>query len=444
MTLGLGQDYGQTQASNIFKQSVIGSPQGVMENIRLGQAGSPDQLRALISMGIPFGSKSSPDEIMNQIVAKLPAILNQAGPGLELQMARAYGLDKIFNDPMDLLRLSTKEGQEEYKARQKLVEKYKDQITMAPKVQLAWAEFSMQLQAAGAQIQSVFGKGLLALADPLKHLSDSFAHLMRIFLDSPAVQQVIKTLSEWIDKLAAKMQKLTVTDIDNFISKIKEWLPTMDQLKNAMADFVAVLKGAVTVLSWIAEQGNKSGPGAVIGGITAPAANWVRKLFGLPPIATGPTSDGTAPPPKPTGPTGDPFAPGASNPFQFNTGVPGIPGGGFGGNPIAGAGGAFSGMPFTSIPGGGGGSLGPPGVHIIPPGTGSESQPLWSGAARGMIPASPNGSGSNAVQSAPEQRSRVGPGPLSASNWQSSRTSSLVVRNVPGANIFLTAAGMTA
>jgi hypothetical protein len=100
-------------------------------------------------------------------------------------------------------------------------------------------------------------------------------------------------------------------------------------------------------------------------------------------------------------------------------------------------------MPFTSIPGGGGAGLGPPGVHIVPPGTKSESQPLWSGAARSMIPKSQGFPGSD-VQNAPERQSRVGPGPLSASNWQSSRTSSLVVRNVPGANIFLTAAGMTA
>jgi hypothetical protein len=33
-------------------------------------------------------------------------------------------------------------------------------------------------------------------------------------------------------------------------------------------------------------------------------------------------------------------------------------------------------------------------------------------------------------------------GPLDANNWQSNRTSSLVVRNVPGANMFMTANGM--
>jgi hypothetical protein len=38
---------------------------------------------------------------------------------------------------------------------------------------------------------------------------------------------------------------------------------------------------------------------------------------------------------------------------------------------------------------------------------------------------------------------RGGPGPLSLNNWQMNRTTSLVVRNVPGANMFMTAAGMT-
>jgi hypothetical protein len=34
-------------------------------------------------------------------------------------------------------------------------------------------------------------------------------------------------------------------------------------------------------------------------------------------------------------------------------------------------------------------------------------------------------------------------GPLDVNNWQSNRVSSLVVRNVPGSNVFLSAAGMT-
>jgi hypothetical protein len=34
-------------------------------------------------------------------------------------------------------------------------------------------------------------------------------------------------------------------------------------------------------------------------------------------------------------------------------------------------------------------------------------------------------------------------GPLSMNNWQMNRTANLVVRNVPGANLFMTAAGMT-
>jgi hypothetical protein len=35
------------------------------------------------------------------------------------------------------------------------------------------------------------------------------------------------------------------------------------------------------------------------------------------------------------------------------------------------------------------------------------------------------------------------PGPLSMNNWQMNRTASLVVRNVPGSNIFMSAQGMT-
>jgi hypothetical protein len=36
-----------------------------------------------------------------------------------------------------------------------------------------------------------------------------------------------------------------------------------------------------------------------------------------------------------------------------------------------------------------------------------------------------------------------GRGPLDADNWQSSRVTALNIRNVPGSNVFMTAAGMT-
>jgi hypothetical protein len=70
---------------------------------------------------------------------------------------------------------------------------------------------------------------------------------------------------------------------------------------------------------------------------------------------------------------------------------------------------------------------------------------MGTAAAAKMTPQSFSGQGAfgrlGGQQSSSVAKSQKGP--LSADNWQMNRTTSLVVRNVPGANLFMTAAGMT-
>jgi hypothetical protein len=66
-------------------------------------------------------------------------------------------------------------------------------------------------------------------------------------------------------------------------------------------------------------------------------------------------------------------------------------------------------------------------------------------AAKEMSPQSPinNRFGTWIGSSDTPQKGGSRPGPLSMNNWQMNRTASLVVRNVPGSNIFMSAQGMT-
>jgi methyl-accepting chemotaxis protein len=434
--LGLGQDYGRTQASAIFNQSLMGSPLAAQQKIALGMHGAYDEYQALIKLGVdPTKGKTEPQEIERFLVKRIPEIMNMGGPGRGLMYAENFGLTKFF-DPMTLMRLSTKEGQKEYEEKQKLIDQYKDLVKITPKAQKAWTELELQLQAAKAQLESVFGEALADLASPLRHLSESFGQLVRTLMQSPEVQRVIRKLGRWIDELATKMKKVTEEDIKEFIKEIKGWLPTMEQFKSAMKDFVEILQAAVSILRFIKDlvpAGSSMGTAATAGGATGihgflernvpflSDQNLItqgRKLLGLPPAAA-PTSPTTSNTPSST-------SPGGRSGLGFNI---------FGGG--------------SGLSGGvaGPGSFAP---NITGPtssfGPGMFNFGNWSGAANKMVPPPPGGGGFMGDRFGNWKTGPTGassPGPQSMNNWQMNRVANLVVRNVPGSNLFMSAAGMT-
>jgi hypothetical protein len=387
----------------------------------------------------PEMQKLSPDELMDLVVKRLPSVLNKAGPALRLRMAESFKIGSLGIDPMTALRLSTQKGQEEYEEMRKLKEEYAPKMKISERAQKAWTLLEIQLQAAGAQIQSIFGEKLADLAGPLKHLSEGFTELVRTLMKSPAVKAAIEKLAEWIEWLANKMKELGEKDIQNFIDEIKKLLPDMETFKTDMKDLVAILHGAVTLLGWlkywnqtpaevlsdVQTRAGVGGPNSkgIPGTVTVTPAgksifNSIQNALTSPII--GNRSQTTAPA-APAAPSAPGFGAGAS-PIRF---------GGLGGfaddTPSLGGWSSTIGSNIPSIstfPGGGGARGG------------------WGGAARSMIPQ--RGGGAFGPPQSPAQPNQAStPGPLSMNNWQMNRTASLVVRNVPGSNIFMTAAGMT-
>ena len=76
--------------------------------------------------------------------------------------------------------------------KKQLTEQYKEQLKITPKALRAWTELELQFQVAKASLESAFGEKLAALAEPLKHLSEGFARLVKVFMDTPEVQKAIK------------------------------------------------------------------------------------------------------------------------------------------------------------------------------------------------------------------------------------------------------------
>jgi len=416
-----------------------------------------------------------------------------------------------------------------------LTKQYKEQLKITPRALRAWSELEIQFQAAKASLESAFGESLADLAEPLKELSQGFANIIRTLIKTPEMQKFIAWLAEQIHNLADKMNKLSEKDISDYIQKVKDALPSLEEFESYMDKFVNILKSAVKILNLFipaetkpepalptGAQGYKDetgtglraapygrelstgirqffgGTGAafreapVVPGAMAtgqqnvrpfnafgqfdpnkqdtyapPGSNWSSTTINLgrgaqaipPSIFANPFSSkdtsGVFPNPPGYTPQAPPAPPtsksGITPPSTF--GAPGTPAPSITG----GAPSTFGapGTPAPSITGGAPSTFGSwlfgksslaPGVGYNPSadpfGAGaSATMDTWSNAATKMAPPTPNPADTGKDSTGTNGAAKLGP--LSYNNWQSSRVANLVVRNVPGSNIFMTAAGMT-
>lgn len=470
MVLGLGGDYGRVQAAQIFGQGLMSNPTAALQNVAAGLHGDPDKMRPLLAAGIDvFGGKLDPDEVLDKVMERASDAMRAAGPQVALRIARAYGFDQLIDVPT-LIRLTTDEGREQLKIKKELTAKYKEEMKISPRAQKAWAELSMQLQAAGAQIQTFLGESLADLAEPLKELSEGFAHLVKTLLESKTMRDIIKSLGDTLKKWAEQLKGITEQDIKAFFDDFKG---VMGLLKNAFHVFTFMLERAVPVLRWIATTffgwkqnwGHRAFGERWLHSPSNPIGDWLLgtgKTFlrnlGATPAFGGTPQPGSrefrppnaiddmnnrinkdpmsTPPPAPTTPPGPTTTAPGNNSFTFNPNAPGVssffgtavPSGTTYGNPNRDP------RDYRGIYGQGALPFGLPGEMGAP-----FKPQSWNPAVQGMGP-----SNNVFAMMGGFGKSGSGQGPLDTNNWQSSRTTSLTIRNVPGANMFMTATGMTA
>jgi hypothetical protein len=438
--LGLGgsANYGRVQASTIYNQSYLDNPMGSLQAVQRGLGGSSDELRGLAAAGIPFGTKMSSTEVLDKIIDKTMEVVKRAAPGTELMVTKAYGLDKFLSES-DIMRMVTEEGRKEILEKRELIKAHEKELQLSPKAQKGWADLELQFQIARASMQTIFGEKLRDLAKPLGRLSEGFAHLIKVLMDSPTVQKVMKRLADGIDWLAKKLKDLTEDDIKKFIDKIKEWLPTLEEFKNAMKGFVSALQTVVSVLNTLFPQKSPLASAAQAAGAGS-VHNWLDKH--LTPAGKKLLNFDSG-----LKPTQAPTAQSPSTPQSSSAAAPA---------PTSSAS-SKSAASFLS-PNIGGGLVGGAGAtdsNLFNPGSFAG---VKSGLTAPSATAPPSPSAANGLSPQPSFSDRFGnwsgssdtpqkggsrPGPLSMNNWQMNRTASLVVRNVPGANIFMSAQGMT-
>lgn len=472
MMMGLGGDYGRTQASMIYNQSFLSNPANVLQNIRSGLGGNQEQLQPLLAMGIPFGTKMSPDEVLTKILEKLPSMMRNVKPGTELMWAQAVGLNKIFTDPMDLMRIFSEEGRKEMLEQQKKIEAYKKEFSLSKESQKALADLNIQLMAAKAQIESIFGEKLAKLATPLAHVSEGFVKVVRTLMNTEIVDKILNKISQWLEQFATYLEKGTVEkDIKDFLGDIKAWGGKLEEIIKVLEDFGHILKTVVDALAWVWNKLSLFRGGQALSPYT-PAAPGESTFATTPrtqhPMArpgapmghpgprvapTGPGAPGTpgAAPTTPGAPGGPTIVPGGTAPrpadrFGFLGGGTNVGGNRFAALNFGGSRGAFLnqnaafGKDGNLAFGGPGGITSNQSTSI---GGAAGNRSSWSLAANRSVPrGSEGGIGSLQLAGMTGGVTRGGQRGLDIDNWQMTRTASLVVRNSPGSNMFMSAAGM--
>jgi hypothetical protein len=383
---------------------------------------------------------------------------------------------------MDLIRLSTEDGMKEIQLREERIRKDKELLKLSPEAQKGWENLRDQLLSAGAQIETIFGEKLASLSQPLSELSREFVRLVKAFMDSPLVEQAIKKLSKWMEDFAKELEESKLDDkLKEFSDYVESWIPYLKQFKQTIQDLTDIINNAARILKPVDRAVT---PPGYARDFYKDATKWLRDQFlgggldrgGTAPWDTTPAPTPSTPVPS-TGGTGKQSFnfPGSSLFAGGSKALTNFAGNMFGGTSFGGAnvrtaslggstgantsvasfGGSTSTMnlaggasrSYASFRGGPttGGSLG----QLFAGGTTNVSAPSvrmasWNGAVN---KAAPRGGNSNLSISSNNKMAfgmagRGNQGPLSVDNWQSNRTASLTIRNVPGSNVFMSGAGM--
>ena len=471
--MGMGADYGRMQGVQVAGQTILENPTGLLQSIAKGLYGSPEEMQGLAALGVRVGpgAAKDPTTVLPTVLRNMHRQVAGKDPFAAIQVGRAFRGGLAISDE-DIIRLS-RMGRKELEAE---IKRMQDAPKLSERAQKAWSDLAVIFEQAKVNIQNAFGERLKNLAPHLEELSKSVVNLIKALLDSGTVAKILNWITRQLNKLSDWMKdpKKVKEAIEKVDKTVTELIPILKGLIESMGVFWEILKRVASFFGNLLGYGPGGGfeePGRG-GGPPRPVQpggpNTWRIPFGTPstqPPATNPPATTTPSPPA----DGAQGAPGATPPSSGTQAPPpatrgdiNFPGNFLaGGSQFAGFGGSMMGGGAAFFGGGGGGNLamfggGSRGGDISLRGgrrsgmmasiRGGNRIALFGGAARGMVPGNEmnqfRAGSSTSVASIDNRRMAMLQGPLDVDNWQSTRVSSLVVRNVPGSNIHAQSAGM--
>jgi hypothetical protein len=403
LMLGGGSSYAGVRAAEVAGTSIFDDPKGILGRIGLAQ-GDITQQRNLMRMGIGDIRGKTPEQVMELMVKRLPYIVNAVPKNMAIPYARRSGVPEWISDA-DIMRFHGRQG---FSLADEVIRDMKkrgpgvDDATMKK-----WTDMNKAIQNLGIAIETNF---LNKLA-PVAHMLDLFAQGLTKILN------MISPHWDWTDMVKGFLNPVgTVTDIATRTATDPKNKAIFDELGSAakgaagsLWNLIFPLGGAPVVSpATPPPSGAPGGGGGGAGGAGGGKSLWdkAQGLFGS--WGSKPHTGGrtTTPNDNPAAKTDTPA-----------TDTPASP--------------TTNGLPSST-----------PAPSTFTDKIGKQSAlGGWNAAANSRVPQ--NAQPATQMAGGGGMGGGGGRGPLAESNWQSSRVATINVNNVPGSNMFLTAASMS-
>jgi len=216
--LGLGIGYGEQKAFDLNFGRFVDP--GFLGNVNQALT-DVTKRQALFGAGLSPGEINGRDaaQVGAALLPHLKALADRTPTALLGQVLAARGLDQ-FVSAEDLQRLkNTSPG--EIAGLQRQFEQDRGSFGLKPADQLAWANFSRQMRAAGQSVENTLVVGLSRLTTPLTDLSKGVTDAIAALLKSP-------TVSHWIDEMAVGLEHFAAyvgtpkfkSDVEGFVANV--------------------------------------------------------------------------------------------------------------------------------------------------------------------------------------------------------------------------------
>lgn len=229
--LGLGVSYGERKAFDVNYGRVVDS-EGYLSSVN--SALHDASLRGKL-YGAGLGEnqlKGSTADVSVRLLQQIKAIADRTPQALLAQTMSARGLDQFVSlQEFERIKATPKGELAGYAG---AFGRDKNSFGLDAKAQLAWQNFSVQMNRAGQKIENVFvaGLGRAHIPEALDKLSDAFAKSVETFMSSPDLGKWLKTVSDGIQGFAGYVGS------GKFQTDISDFTKNVGDLVSGTAEFV--------------------------------------------------------------------------------------------------------------------------------------------------------------------------------------------------------------
>lgn len=203
------------------------------------------------------------DEAAIALIRAIPRLFNGIPEGQIDNRSKSLGLGSIL-DLQTIVRL--KNHPEEIEAQVNRYQLDRKILDISKESQEKWASFNVALERAGLDIETVLGKNLVSLADPLNKVSEGFVNIIDAFIDSGTITESLKGVESGLGRFTdyiggdefkqnAKGFVDAITALDPYGSKIGLLLKGLSFGDEVLNGLLAAAQGNGAALrTWLAKK----------------------------------------------------------------------------------------------------------------------------------------------------------------------------------------------